>query len=120
MIAGDAKWGAFHGCDAFVLPSHQENFGIVVAEAMACAKPVLISDQVNIWREIAEAQAGLVGPDTVAGTKGSLRRFLALAPAEREAMGRRARAAFEERFEINAAAADLLAVLRAAIARRAG
>ena len=32
------------------LPSHQENFGIAVAEALACGKPVLISDKVNIWK----------------------------------------------------------------------
>src|SRR6185369_16511419 len=47
LLSGDAKWGAFHGCEAFVLPSHQENFGIAVAEALACGKPVLISNQVN-------------------------------------------------------------------------
>ena len=36
MLAGDLKWGAFHASDAFCLPSHQENFGIAVAEALAC------------------------------------------------------------------------------------
>ena len=30
MLSGDAKWGAFYGCEAFILPSHQENFGIVL------------------------------------------------------------------------------------------
>src|SRR5690606_26372536 len=50
MLQGDAKWGALYGCEAFILPSHQENFGIAVVEALACSKPVLISDQVNIWR----------------------------------------------------------------------
>ncbi len=54
MLAGDAKAGAFRGAQAFVLPSHQENFGIVVAEAMACETPVLISDKVQIWREVEE------------------------------------------------------------------
>ena len=51
-----------------MLPSHQENFGIVVAEALACGVPVLITDKVNIWREIAAAQAGFVRDDTAAGT----------------------------------------------------
>ena len=55
MLTGDAKWGALYGCEAFVLPSHQENFGIAVVEALACGKPVLISNQVNIWREIEAA-----------------------------------------------------------------
>ena len=30
MLKDDLKWGAFHAADAFVLPSHQENFGIAV------------------------------------------------------------------------------------------
>jgi glycosyltransferase involved in cell wall biosynthesis len=76
MLSGDAKWGALYGCEAFVLPSHQENFGIAVVEALACGKPVLISDQVNIWREIVEEGAGLVGEDTEAGVEKLLRRFL--------------------------------------------
>jgi glycosyltransferase involved in cell wall biosynthesis len=76
MLEGDAKWGAFYGCEAFVLPSHQENFGISVVEALACDKPVLISNMVNIWREIAEDGAGLVEADSVDGTAHLLHRFL--------------------------------------------
>ncbi len=67
MLEGDAKWGGLYGCDAFILPSHQENFGIAVVEALACNKPVLISNKVNIWREIAEDGAGLVETDDSAG-----------------------------------------------------
>jgi glycosyltransferase involved in cell wall biosynthesis len=44
MLTGDAKWGAFQCAEVFILPSHQENFGIAVVEALACGKPVLISD----------------------------------------------------------------------------
>lgn len=58
MLSGDEKWGTFYNCEAFILPSHQENFGIAVVEAMACGKPVLISKNVNIWREIEEMKAG--------------------------------------------------------------
>jgi glycosyltransferase involved in cell wall biosynthesis len=68
MLEGDAKWGALHGCQAFILPSHQENFGIAVVEALACNKPVLISDKVNIWREIERDGAGFVAPDSLEGT----------------------------------------------------
>lgn len=59
MLTGDAKWGAFYGCEAFVLTSHQENFGIAIVEAMACSKPVLISRQINIFKEIEQGAAGL-------------------------------------------------------------
>ena len=75
MIEGDSKWGAFYGCEAFVLPSHQENFGISVVEALACGKPVLISNKVNIWREIVEGGAGIVEEDTLEGVGKLLRYF---------------------------------------------
>ena len=52
IIDGDLKWGALRACDAFVLSSHSENFGIAVVESLAVGRPVLISNQVNIWPEI--------------------------------------------------------------------
>jgi glycosyltransferase involved in cell wall biosynthesis len=76
MLEGDSKWGALYGCEAFLLPSHQENFGIAVVEALACGKPVLISNKVNIWREIAEGNAGMVEDDTLKGVRQLLRLYL--------------------------------------------
>lgn len=111
MLAGKVKYGAYSGAEAFVLPSHQENFGIVVAEALACACPVLISNKVNIWREVVEGGAGLVDADTSAGTERMLQHFLALAPEERDAMKRAGRRLFDSRFTAEAAAGDLLRVL---------
>jgi glycosyltransferase involved in cell wall biosynthesis len=90
MLSGDAKWGAFYNCEAFVLPSHQENFGIAVVEALACGKPVLISDQVNIWNEINEARAGFVESDTVDGTKEVLKIWMSLSLNERVQLGQQA------------------------------
>lgn len=60
LLTGDPKWGALRNCEAFVLPSRQENFGVVVAEALGCGRSVLISDQVNIWPEIEQERVGLV------------------------------------------------------------
>jgi glycosyltransferase involved in cell wall biosynthesis len=112
MLRGDLKWGAFYASDAFVLPSHQENFGIAVAEALGCGLPVLISDKVNIWREVQSDGAGLVGPDTADGTEHNLRRWLALDSLARRSMREAARASFERRFTADATARSLLAVLQ--------
>lgn len=102
MVKGDAKWGAFYAAEAFVLPSHQENFGIAVAEALGCGLPVLISNQVNIWQEIKADGAGLVEPDTAEGTTALLAGWLKLLPEAREAMAQQARRTFETRFHIEA------------------
>ena len=61
--------------EAFVLPSHQENFGIAVVEALACGVPVIISDKVNIWPEIAQDEAGIVKADTAEGTYQGMMEF---------------------------------------------
>ena len=113
MLSGDLKWGAYHAADVFVLPSHQENFGIVVAEAMACAKPVLISNKINIWREIEADGAGLIARDDLAGTISLLEQWLAMPNAQQEAMRRNALCCFTERFEIHRAAQSLLDTLYA-------
>lgn len=84
MLDGYAKWGAFYGCEAFILPSHQENFGIAVAEALACQKPVLISNQVNIWREIEAAGGGIIEDDTIDGIEHLLLKWNALSKEEKK------------------------------------
>jgi glycosyltransferase involved in cell wall biosynthesis len=107
MLGGDLKWGALRCCEAFVLPSHQENFGISVVEALALGRPVLISDQVNIWPQIVEDRVGLVDEDTLEGTVNLLRRWFELTIGEREEMADRARASFLARFNMDRAASAI-------------
>ena len=101
-IKGDVKWGALRAAQAFVLSSHQENFGIAVVESLAVGRPVLISNQVNIWKAIQDAGVGLVDPDTLDGTEQLLRRWFALTDAERDAMALRSRPVFQQQFSITA------------------
>jgi glycosyltransferase involved in cell wall biosynthesis len=105
MLSGDIKWGALRACDAFILPSHQENFGISVAEALAVGRPVLISNQVNIWPEIENDGVGLVDDDTLEGTVRLLRCWFELPAAKRNEMTARARPCFKERFAMRRTAA---------------
>lgn len=112
MLTGDAKWGTLRNAFAFVLPSHQENFGIAVAEAMSCGVPVLISNKVNIWREIENAGAGLVENDDLAGTTALLGKFLALEDPEIRSMGYKAKEAFRTHFHIDSVTEGLWALFQ--------
>jgi glycosyltransferase involved in cell wall biosynthesis len=112
MLRDESKWGALYSAEALVLPSHQENFGIVVAEALGCCVPALISNKVNIWREVEADGAGLVEPDTLEGTEALLRRWLALDADARSRMGRQAGRTFTERYGVDAMADSLLQVIR--------
>jgi glycosyltransferase involved in cell wall biosynthesis len=112
MLQGDAKWGALYRCEVFVLPSHQENFGISIAEALSCSKPVLISRQVNIAPEIQSDRAGFVGPGNLEGVASLLRRWKESQPLERSVLVRSAYACFVSRFGVASAAQRLWVALR--------
>ncbi|MFN2509279.1 MAG: glycosyltransferase [Chthoniobacterales bacterium] len=111
MLSGEMKWGAFSAAEVFILPSHQENFGIAVVEALACGTPVLVSNKVNIWREIVQDEAGFAEDDDREGTVRLIRRWIELDEATRGEMRENARRCFEGRFEIHRATESLLDVL---------
>lgn len=114
LLTGDLKWGALRAAEVFALPSHQENFGLAVAEALACGVPVLISNQVNIWREVEADSAGFVADDTETGTCDLLRRWLALGAPGKRAMAAQSAACFVRRFHIKVAAGRLIETIESA------
>jgi glycosyltransferase involved in cell wall biosynthesis len=111
MLGGLAKWGAFYGSEAFVLPSHQENFGIAVVEALACGKPVLISNQVNIWSEISDSEAGIVAEDSEVGTYQAMNTWIQCSEIQRLRMEKQARKCYEKHFALDAATSRLINAL---------
>lgn len=75
LVTGEEKERVLQGADLFVLPSFAENFAIAVAEAMAASLPVIVTPDVQIAPEIAQAQAGLVvegAPQPLATAMGQL------------------------------------------------
>jgi glycosyltransferase involved in cell wall biosynthesis len=112
MLSGDLKWGALRQAEVFVLPSHQENFGIAVVEALACGTPVLISRPVNIWREVEEGGAGLVDSDTADGCLRLLEKWLGLSREVQGVMAVRAVESFRQSFEITQTAVSLVDTIR--------
>ncbi len=112
MVGGNIKFGAYRCAEALILPSHHENFGLVVAEAMACSTPVLISDKVNIWREVQMSRAGFVEPDTLDGVRHLIRRFVALSTDERAEFSRHARQGYLRHFDVTVAARTVVRLIQ--------
>ena len=74
-LHGKIKWDALRSASLFCLPSHQENFGIVITESLSCGTPVLITNKVNIYNIIKKYNAGFVNNNTVKGTLISLNKW---------------------------------------------
>jgi glycosyltransferase involved in cell wall biosynthesis len=76
MLVGEAKLSLLADTDVWVLPSYDENFGIAVIEALACGRPVVISDKVNVHPEVSAAGAGLVVSCDANAVAGAIARLL--------------------------------------------
>jgi glycosyltransferase involved in cell wall biosynthesis len=111
MLLGDEKMAAFHLASVFVLPSYTENFGIAIVEAMIHGSPVVISNKVNIWREIEEAGAGLVTECDVGQTADAILHVLTDEKLSLSLSANGARLA-KERFTWHAAAEKMEAVYK--------
>lgn len=117
MIGGEDKRAALAAASVFALPSYSENFGIAVLEAMAAGLPVAISDRVNLWREVAGSEAGIVTPCDPDAFAGALERLLR-DPAAARRMGEAGRSLAREKFAWPRVAVALERLYADAAARR--
>lgn len=97
MLKGKKKYEAYFGSDIFVLPSYSENFGMVVAEAMASKLPVVITNQVGIHNVVKEMGAGRVTEPRADQIKDSLHWMLEHKDQSKQ-MGRCGRKLVKEKF----------------------
>jgi glycosyltransferase involved in cell wall biosynthesis len=111
LLQGEMKQAALVCADAFILPSHQENFGMSVVEALAAGLPVLISNRVNIWHEVEIDRAGYVDIDDLGGITRLMERWLNTSDQDRHLMRTNARNCFARRYEIDRAVDSLLSIL---------
>ena len=112
------KWRLYRQADLFVLPSHTENFGLVVAEALACGVPVITTTGTP-WEELPKADCGWMVAPEAGALAGALQEAMAAGPARRAAMGIRGRRFVETRFDWTVITPCMLALYQELLVSRA-
>ena len=108
ILTGEEKRAALAAADVWALPSHTENFGIAVAEALAAGRATVISPAVNIAPDVRAAGAGIVAELAPQAFGAAIAGLLA-DERRRGALGERARE-FARRYDWSAVGPDLAAM----------
>lgn len=113
-VYGEKKWELYRNADVFVLPTYSENFGIVVAEALASGTPV-ITTKGTPWEELDTEECGWwteIGTDA---TKKALIEFLKLSEIELISMGRNGRRLIEKKYSVRKISHDMCSIYKQTI-----
>lgn len=118
FLAGDDKLSAMAAASMFVLPSHSENFGVALAEAMAAGLPCVLSDQIGLAEDVIEHQAGLVVPCEIAPLGAAMSRVIDDTDL-RHRLSANARALAGSRYSLEGMAESLLKLYQRTLIDRA-
>ena len=94
------------------MPSHQENFGIAVAEALSAKKPVIITKKVNIHKKIKNNSAGIITNNNLISFTEGLNKFLRLSKNEYQKYSINAYKCFLKNYQIEPIAKNFAQYIR--------
>lgn len=105
-VENEAKWDLYRSSDLFVLPTHSENFGLVVAEALGCGVPVLTTHSAP-WQDLLTRNCGWWFKMGQAELEQALRDALLTSPSALARMGERGRSLVDEKYHWDFVASEL-------------
>jgi glycosyltransferase involved in cell wall biosynthesis len=111
-LKDDMKWQALSNSFALCLTSHQENFGIVIAESLSCGKPVLITDKVNTSKTIKKYKAGMVSKNNLKSISKMLSNFMLLNKKNYIEYCDNAKKCFKENYKIDKPVQNLIELIK--------
>lgn len=98
QVGGKEKYERLSNLSALMVPSVQENFGMIVPEALVCGTPVYASLGTP-WSELNDCHAGWWRDNIPATIAGVIKEILSLTNIELLNMGRKGRQLMEEKYE---------------------
>lgn len=113
-IYEEKKWKLFREADLFILPTYSENFGIVVAEALASGTPV-ITTKGTPWQELETEHCGWWTEIGSKPTINALKSFLSCTEKELEQMGKNGRKLIERKYSAKKMAEDMITLYQKVI-----
>ena len=105
---GSDKQATLAAADLYILPTHSENFGMTIAEALAASLPVIVGRGAP-WQGVEEKGCGWWIENSVEEVVGTLREALSLSTQELDERGRRGRRWMEEEFSWTVIAEEMAA-----------
>jgi glycosyltransferase involved in cell wall biosynthesis len=105
------KWALYRQADLFVLPSFSENFGIVIAEALAGGVPVITTTGTP-WQELDTHHCGWCVEPIVESLATALGEAMSLTDTERRQMGLNGCRLIQHKYSWPAVAEQMAAVYR--------
>jgi len=98
---GDAKYKSYNDSDIFILPTHNETFGLVNIEAMMFGLPVISTNEGAIPEIIDDNETGFLINKKDSGDLANKIQQLIENPSLRKSMGRKGKEKFEREYTLS-------------------